>query len=136
MDRGDRRLYIISLIIFGLLFMALYRCYYPVNNVPCIDIADERIKDMIVLDIRDYNEATEPPIANSLHIPYAYLKQHFSNIPSKSIHIIANDEIEKNLGIRFLRRHGFDVQSYSIIHCPCRERGNEKWNTIKKSKTA
>jgi rhodanese-related sulfurtransferase len=128
-------LYIISLIIFVLLFVALYRRYYPVSGIPCIDIADERIKDMIVLDIRDYNETTEQPIANSLHIPYAYLKRHFSTIPSKSIHIIANDEIEKNLGIRFLRRHGFDVQGYSIIHCPCRERGNEKWNTIKRSKT-
>jgi rhodanese-related sulfurtransferase len=136
MDRGDSNMYIINLIIFSLLFVALYRRYYPVSGVPCIDIDDERIKDMIVLDIRDYNETTEQPIANSLHIPYAYLKRHFSNIPSKSIHIIANDEIEKNLGIRFLRRHGFDVQSYSIIHCPCRERGNEKWNTIKKSKTA
>jgi rhodanese-related sulfurtransferase len=136
MERGDRHLYIISLIIFGLLFVALYRRYYPVSGVPCIDITDERIKNLVVLDIRDYNETTEPPIANSLHIPYAYLKRHFSNIPSKSIHIIANDEIEKNLGIRFLRRHGFEVQSYSIIQCPCRERGNEKWNTVKKSKTA
>lgn len=127
---------IIGLIIFGLLFIALYRRYYPVSGVPCIDIADGRIKDMVVLDIRDYNESTEQSIAHSLHIPYAYLKRNFSTIPSKSVHIIANDEIEKNLGIRFLRRHGFDVQSYSIIHCPCRERGNDRWNTAKKSKTA
>lgn len=88
-------LYIISLIIFSLLFIALYRRYYPVSGVPCIDIADKRIKDMVVLDIRDYNETAEQPIANSLHIPYAYLKRHFSTIPSKSVHIIANDEIEK-----------------------------------------
>lgn len=129
-------MYIIGLIIFGLLLATLYHRYYPVSGIPCIDISDERIKDMVVLDIRDYNETAEQPIANSLHIPYAYLKRHFSTIPSKSVHIIANDEIEKNLGIRFLRRHGFDVQSYSIIHCPCREGGNKRWNTVKKSKTA
>ncbi|GCD83952.1 rhodanese-like domain-containing protein [Parageobacillus thermoglucosidasius] len=129
-------MYIIGLIIFGLLLATLYHRYYPVSDIPCIDISDERIKDMVVLDIRDYNETAEQSIANSLHIPYAYLKRHFSTIPSKSVHIIANDEIEKNLGIRFLRRHGFDVQSYSIIHCPCREGGNKRWNTVKKSKTA
>lgn len=128
---------ILLLALFILLSISVYRRYYPVRGVPCVDYRDESINSLTILDLRDYNEKTNHyPIANSFHIPFAYLKRHVYEIPDKPIHVIASDEVGKNLGIRFLRSRGFKVKSYSMADCPCKERRNAKWNTAKKSKTA
>jgi rhodanese-related sulfurtransferase len=126
----------VSMFLLFFLSVAIYRRYYPINGIPCIHDSDRDETDVVVLDIRDYNEAGEFPVANSLHIPYAYLKRLFSTIPNKPIHVVAQDEVEKNLGIRFLLRHGFHVKSYSLACCPCYERREKKWNIAKKSNIA
>lgn len=37
------------------------------------------------------------------------------------INVIANDRLELNLGLRYLRSKGYQVASYYISNCPCRK---------------
>ncbi|MBB6284523.1 MULTISPECIES: rhodanese [Geobacillus] len=119
-----------------LLGAALYRRYYPVKHIPCLPV--EEVPDgLLLIDLRDYNESNGSIFGQALHIPVAYLKRHARHIPPKPLHIIARDDIEKNVGIRLLRRYGYEVKSYSIAACDCQERRRtSRWNITKKSKTA
>jgi len=136
-NRGGEPLIVISLLFFLILLgAALYRRYYPVKHIPCLPV--EEVPDgLLLLDLRDYNESNGSIFGQALHIPVAYLKRHARDIPPKPLHIIVQDDIEKNVGIRLLRRYGYEVKSYSIAACDCQERGRtSRWNITKKSKTA
>ncbi len=136
-NRGGEPLIVSSLLFFLILLgAALYRRYYPVKHIPCLPIGE--VPDgLLLVDLRDYNESNGSIFGQALHIPVAYLKRHARHIPRQPLHIIVQDAIEKNVGIRLLRRYGYEVKSYSIAACDCRERGRtDRWNTIKKSKTA
>lgn len=65
----------------------------------------------MVLDIRDYNKTEK---SQSLNIPYAYLKRYDQEIPRTRLHVIASDQLEMNLGLRYLKAKGFEVASYSL----------------------
>ncbi|MGP3562437.1 rhodanese [Geobacillus sp. BK01] len=129
---------IVSSLVFFLILLsaALYRRYYPVRRIACLPI--EEVPDgLLLLDLRDYNESNGSILDQALHIPVAYLKRHARHIPRKPLHIIARDDVEKNVGIRLLHRYGYEVNSYSIASCDCQERGRtSRWNITKKSKTA
>ncbi|RFU66047.1 sulfurtransferase [Peribacillus glennii] len=115
---------ILALLIFSILavFWFLYTRHYPVKNIPCIKnehfIRDD---DTILLDIRDYNDSRSDSDKISMNIPYAYLRRFKSEIADGNIHVIAADKLELNLGLRFLMRKGFNITSYEIIDCPCKE---------------
>jgi rhodanese-related sulfurtransferase len=112
-------MFIIMLII---LIVSVYRRYYPVNWIPCVSkINNSKDNNIIVLDIRDYTETSKNPVSSSLNIPYAYLKRFYKEIPNRPIHVIASDELERNLGLRFLLHRGFHVTSYYLTECPCDE---------------
>lgn len=120
---------------FMLLAASMYKRYYPVKGIPCIQkengLTDNHIT---ILDIRDYNETTSDSHTDSLNIPYAYLKRFYKEIPRSKIHVIASDKLELNLGLRFLIGNGFDITSYEITECPCKKtekRGVRLWNTKK-----
>lgn len=49
-----------------------------------------------------------------MNIPYAYLKRSYREIPPVRIHVIAADQLELNLGLRYLKAKGFKVASYSL----------------------
>lgn len=124
------------LLVLGILLLAVYRRYYPVGRIRCIQSANVP-KHLIKVDLRAYNEVSQDGLKGTLNIPLAYLKRHVFLIPRQSLHVIAKDSVEKNLGIRWLRRYGYNVQSYSLAVCRCQERSHtKKWSTIKKSKTA
>ncbi|AIE61115.1 putative membrane protein [Bacillus methanolicus MGA3] len=111
--------YLMILSIFFLV-VSMYKRYYPVKGVPCIEkengLTDNHIT---LLDIRDYNEIATGSVPNSMNIPYAYLKRFYQEIPHHKIHVIASDKLELNLGLRFLKRKGFEITSYELTKCRC-----------------
>ncbi|WPZ20102.1 rhodanese [Geobacillus subterraneus] len=124
------------LIFLTLFIVALYRRYGPVKGVLCLSV-DQVSNHLLIVDLRDYNEINDRMFRHALHIPVAYIKRQLSSIPRQPLHVVAQDVVEKNIGIRLLRRYGYEVKSYSIAACDCRTRRRaNRWNTIKKSKTA
>ncbi|WP_230128828.1 sulfurtransferase [Bacillus sp. CECT 9360] len=113
---------ILLLLILSFLLLAsfIYKRYYPIKNIPCMD-KDNMLKNhgMTILDIRDYNEPTSN--RHSLNIPYAYLARFYKEIPHGKIHVLASNRLELNLGVRFLKRKGINVASYELIDCPCKK---------------
>jgi rhodanese-related sulfurtransferase len=97
----------------------IYKRYFPIYKVPCLPTMNLRDRNIVVLDIRDYNEASSKPVPHSLNIPYAYLKRYYKEIPQQTIHVIASDRLERNLGLRFLIHKGFRVKSYFLMESPC-----------------
>ncbi|MGG3451052.1 sulfurtransferase [Domibacillus aminovorans] len=73
------------------------------------------MKDNItVLDIRDYHESQKGSHKAYLNIPFAYLKRNYREIRYKQVHVIATDQLELNLALRYLKARGFKVTSYSL----------------------
>jgi rhodanese-related sulfurtransferase len=100
-----------------------YRRYYPVKGISYIE--ESKVKDDItILDIRDYNEAEKGSSTVSVNIPYAYMKRYYQDIPNTKLHVVAADQLELNLGLRYLKVKGFEVTSYSLK--------KSQWNTKQK----
>jgi len=124
------------LIFLIVLVVALYRRYGPVKGVLCLPV-DQVSNRLLIVDLRDYNEVNDHVFRHALHIPVAYIKRQVPSIPRQPLHVVARDAVEKNVGIRLLCNYGYEVKSYSIAACDCRKRRRtNRWNTIKKSKTA
>jgi hypothetical protein len=103
----------IAVLLLAILFIA-YRRYYPVKRIQCIRESEAKELGRTVVDIRHYHEVHD---SISIVIPYAYLKRFYSEIPQGSVHLIAGDRVELNLGVRFLRKKGFEVRSYELAVC-------------------
>ncbi|WP_379971248.1 hypothetical protein [Ectobacillus sp. sgz5001026] len=108
-------MYVILLILL-LICYQLYERYVPVYGVNKITNEDckETIRNVVCLDVRDYQDAYKDPIEGSKNLPYGYLKRYLDEIENRDIVIIASDAILKNISIRLLRRHGFRIQGYYI----------------------
>jgi rhodanese-related sulfurtransferase len=72
------------------------------------------IKNFNFIDVRDYNESYKELIPGAINIPIAYLNRYYSEIPNVDLYIVASDNFEKNIGIRILRKKGFNVIGCSI----------------------
>lgn len=99
-----------------LLSYHLYRRYFPVCDVPCTDLTKH---GNVIVDIRDYSSSAKNPINGAITIPFAYLNRYNHEIPSKEVHLVASDSLEKNVGIRYLRKKGFRVVGYTLTDCHC-----------------
>ncbi|MGN1387475.1 MAG: sulfurtransferase [Bacillus sp. (in: firmicutes)] len=95
------------------LIFLLSRRYLPVKNVPYEGKVEE-VQEVIV-DIRDYNIADKNPLQGSINIPVAYIERYHEEIPKDKVHLIVHDELEKNIGVRMLRKKGIHVISYSVM---------------------
>ncbi|WKB36659.1 rhodanese-like domain-containing protein [Terrilactibacillus sp. S3-3] len=117
--------YLIITVLAGFsIFVFSYRRYFPIHNVPCTNLESSRHdSDIMVVDVRDYNERAGRVSGHVLPIPFAYLKRFYHDIPKeKSIHVVAGDAVDCRLALRFLMRKGFTVAGYSLTRCPCRKR--------------
>lgn len=116
-------IYLIA-IVGSLLCIVFYKRYFPVLGIPCEKFVQDKT-NTVVLDIRDYNiEANHNQ--SDMRIPYAYLRRHIREIPHyQKLHVIANDRLELNLGLRYLLKKGYQIVSYQISNCPCR---NKEWS--------
>ncbi|MGN9863446.1 sulfurtransferase [Bacillus swezeyi] len=110
--------YLLIPLLLVIIFYA-YRRYDPVKGIPCINRDELESLDRTILDIRHYHDTSNYSDAAILHIPYAYLKRFYLDIPQDKIHIIARDRVELNLGVRFLKRKGIHVHSYELAKCKC-----------------
>lgn len=124
---------VLLFLVFMLVVFFVYQRYIPVSGVPAVaeHIKD---KDMIILDIRDYQSTFNGPIEDSLNIPYPYLKRYYREIPKGNLIIVASDLIEKNLAIRFLLKRNFSISGFIILDGQ-RKEGFRQWNIISKQKT-
>ena len=112
-------LYVILTVVAAIFFMTIKQ-YMPVKDVPYQNIKrDELETEKVIVDLRDYNIAAKSPSKGSINIPVAYLNRYYEEIPSKKVHIIVHDQIEKNIGVRLLRKKGIKVTSYSVSNYQC-----------------
>ncbi|MCM3667519.1 hypothetical protein M3181_00720 [Mesobacillus maritimus] len=97
----------------------IYVRYIPVKGVKCTSVSDSNNDSVQLVDIREYNQSYKHPIPNAVNIPIAYLKRHIQEITGCQLHVIASDSLEKNIGIRLLRKKGYNVVGYTLIdnHC-------------------
>ncbi|MEN2767996.1 sulfurtransferase [Ornithinibacillus xuwenensis] len=109
--------YFIVIVVGLLLCIMLYRRYFPLVGIPCKKTGHDKTSTVVV-DIRDYNigMGNHP---SDLRIPYAYLKRFIQEIPNRKLHVIANDRLELNLGVRYLVSKGYQVDSYQLSNCSC-----------------
>ncbi|WP_449619866.1 hypothetical protein [Robertmurraya sp. Marseille-Q9965] len=106
-------------LIAGLVIVFIFLRNLPVFGVRCIHLFDIDENDLTVLDVRDYNQAYKDSIHSTINIPVAYLNRYFHEIPGKQVHVLAANPLEKNISIRFLRKKGYHVKSYSLTDCQC-----------------
>ncbi|MCM3571393.1 hypothetical protein [Neobacillus mesonae] len=93
----------------------LYKRYFPVFGVQYIHFNDLELDPIKIIDVRDYNELSGTPIEGTINIPIAYLKRNNNEIINSDLHLVASNLLEKNIGIRFLRKKGYKVLGYTII---------------------
>jgi hypothetical protein len=108
------------LIVGSILCIMLYRRYFPVLGIPCEKTGQDKTST-VVLDIRDYNIDVNDR-QSDMRIPYAYMRRFIQEIPRQKLHVIANDRLELNLGLRYLKSRGYQIASYHLGNCPCRDK--------------
>ncbi|MEK3988240.1 hypothetical protein [Robertmurraya sp. FSL R5-0851] len=91
----------------------LFERYFPVYSVVYIPREEIETKSTII-DLRDYNQSSKFSIPGSVNIPVAYLNRFSTDIPNRKLYIIASNNLERNVGIRLLRRKGFQVIGYTL----------------------
>jgi rhodanese-related sulfurtransferase len=95
--------------------MMLYKRYFPILGIPYIQNWKNReTNHLVIIDVRDYNVSYKNPVQGVINIPIAYLNRYFNEIPNRDILVIASTSLEKNVGIRLLRRKGFHVIGYTL----------------------
>lgn len=92
----------------------LVKRYIPVLNVAYISLEQVRKMESVVVDVRNYTESHSDNTSRIMCILYAYLKRYYHEIPNKPLHLIVHNKVDRNLSVRFLRKKGFHIQSYSI----------------------
>lgn len=103
-------IFVFSMIVIGIF---LYNRYTPVSGINHVD--QKEIKNNVTfIDIRDFNESYHAPIPGAVNIPVGYLKRYYQGIPGNDLYVIASGKLERNIGIRFLRKKGFHIIGYSI----------------------
>lgn len=50
-----------------------------------------------------------------MNIPVAYIERCYEEIPRDNVHLVVHTELEKNIGVRMLRKKGINVRSYSVM---------------------
>lgn len=105
-------IFITTLMIF--IALLLYKRYVPVLGIPFINRNNLDYDHMVIIDLRDFNISYKDPVKGAVNIPIAYLNRSIAEIPNREVYIIASSSLEKNLGIRLLRKKGFRVVGYTI----------------------
>ncbi|MDQ0230716.1 hypothetical protein [Metabacillus malikii] len=116
-------MYILFMMV-GLLIIVIssfiYSRYFPVWGVDCLKSLNVDGESIDIVDVRDYHQSTNKPIRKAVNIPIAYMKRHYQDIKRPTVHVVASNTIEKNMSVRFLRKKGFKVASYTLTDCDCK----------------
>lgn len=117
-------LYIVIMTIIMILIF-FYKRYVPVGGIQCVDLLNTD-DNVIILDVRDYNDSYKHSVPESMNIPVAYLKRYYPSIADRKIIIVASSTLEKNMSIRFLRKKGCNIIGYTLTNSNCRQDLPEK----------
>ena len=103
---------LIIIILLGILFM-VYERVVPVTGVAAFDPKRKKVrKETVLLDVRDYDMASNDPVEGSVHLPLAYIRRYVHKIEMREIVLIVSDQLSLNLSVRFLQRKGFTITGY------------------------
>jgi hypothetical protein len=102
-------------LLFAPIVLLFYKRYFPVYGVRRLGFNELFFDNVGVIDLRDFNESYMVPVENAINIPLAYLKRNIHEIPNKDLHIIATNQLDRNIGICELRQRGFQVIGYTIM---------------------
>jgi len=94
----------------------LFQRYVPVIQAPYIENVHQADNEHAVIDLRDYIASSHSPMKGAYEIPLAYLKRNIEKIPNQKVIVIASDSVEKNIGVRVLKRRGFEVIGFYYQH--------------------
>lgn len=100
-----------ALIISLCLVVFSFNRYMPVRNVHAVETGG---KDVVLVDLRDFQDSAKYPVNGAINIPCGYVKRFRREIPNRHIVIIASNNMEKNYGARLLKKYGFTVEGYMI----------------------
>ncbi|QGH35768.1 hypothetical protein GI584_17685 [Gracilibacillus salitolerans] len=114
--------WIVLLLIIVFFSHLFYTRYVPIKGIPCVEIDKKLNREKLTLDIRDYQEADNDKVEEAVVIPIPYLRRYFHEIPSRTVHIVASNHVEKNLAIRFLKQKGFEITGYTLTECRCKKK--------------
>ncbi|WP_264803749.1 hypothetical protein [Cytobacillus sp. NCCP-133] len=90
------------------------------KNIPCYSLDQcSPNEGTILLNVRDYNDSCHCEIPSAIKLPIPYINRHIKEIPHSQIHLVASSPLEKNVGIRMLRKKGFKVVGFSMPECQC-----------------
>ncbi len=114
---GNSLTWSIIVLLGALLLVVGYKRWIPVPGIKCAPLPDKPLpSDMVILDIRDYQEADRYPVKEAYTLPYPYLKRHINTIHADTVFLVAPDKVSKNLSIRLLQKHGMTVQNFAVVH--------------------
>ncbi len=109
----------IAILLFLAVLIPFYKRYIPVRNIPCVSLESLDRENTVVLDIRDYNVSDKNEVREAIKLPLAYINRNSKDIPSNRIYLVVSNHLEKNLGIRLLRKKGFHVVGFTFSDCNC-----------------
>ncbi|MCA1054508.1 hypothetical protein LCM10_05875 [Rossellomorea aquimaris] len=102
----------------------IYMVYYRYAPVRVKRLSEGKVgATHIVVDVRDYQDSYKSNCKQALAIPCGYLKRYAHEIPDEPLVVIGSSAVECNVGIRQLKRLGFNVAGYLIVldNNPCDE---------------
>ncbi|WLR42646.1 hypothetical protein LC087_18525 [Bacillus carboniphilus] len=86
--------------------------YVPIRGLRKIEEQDLKGNRLTVVDLRDYQNSSHDAVDGAINIPLSYLERQKMLIPKENIMVIVSTSIEKNLGVRQLRKKGYNVVGY------------------------
>lgn len=111
-------MWVVSLVLLLPIIYTVYFRYIPVKGVKCVDY-HQLDQHQIKVDLRDYNDSAKELIDQAIPLPVAYIKRFHHELPNGSLYVIASSIVEKNIGIRLLKRHGYQVAGYTVLDKKC-----------------
>lgn len=108
-------LQVVAIVLLMIILRFLYSRYIPIYHVKEMDITEVvNKKDIVILDIRDFNVSYKDPIEGAVNVPLSYLNRNFNKVKKNSVFVVSSDIVGKNLAVRLLKRNEYEVIGYTI----------------------
>ncbi|WLR42642.1 hypothetical protein LC087_18505 [Bacillus carboniphilus] len=85
---------------------SLYMRYFPIWGLHQIKRDGWEKHRCTVVDLRDYHVSNQSLVEGAINIPISYFQRQSEFIPKGKVFIVVSTVLEKNLGVRQLRKKG------------------------------
>lgn len=104
---------LLTLLLVSILSYIIFYRYFPVRTKQwnSLDVTAE----YVVVDVRDYQDSSKGDCEKVIALPCGYIRRYASDIPEGHVIVMGSNFVECNVGVRQLKRLGFDVKGYLII---------------------